>query len=131
MALAVPVAVRAVAVLLLMMRAALWGVLSLRYGVNAKELIWDKTDCLDLLIHGLLQELVELCALRGYLGEVGQFHLDRHAEEMGAEPWKAELFAVVGTEFYCHEAGCLRWVAGTKKPAPFEGNRFLRCLLWW
>ncbi len=63
----------------------------------------DEPDVLDLLIHGLLQELVELLNLCLCLVDVREFDLDGSRKAVAAVLRQAEFLAVVGAELDGHD----------------------------
>lgn len=78
--------------------AAVLGLLSRFFGLGAE------TDVLNLLIDGVLEELVEPLTLGVDFGDVREFNIYGDAETVTAEFWQADFLAVDGAELD-HDVG--------------------------
>lgn len=85
---------------------------------DAIGFVWHETDLLNLFIDRLLEKGIDPLALGFDLSEIRQLDFDGGTETVAAVARKAELFAVVGAEFDCHD---VRWVGGGHKKADLNG----------
>ncbi len=98
--------------------AAVLGLVVVAIGAIRSIAFRDKTGVLDLLVNGVLKELVELLDLCLGLGDVRELDFDGGAEAVAAVLGQAELLAVIGAKFDCHGVEFWWWDVDTKKARP-------------